>query len=421
MFDPVRVRQVLLNLLSNGIKFTSAGDVLLRVSLLSQTPDEAELHFSVGDDGIGIPAEKQASIFEAFTQADNSIGRNFGGTGLGLTISSRLVALMNSRIELESEPNRGSVFHFRLACPILKDSEASFAESLDRLSHSLAVRSRRLLIADDNPRNAAIVQRLTQSWGFRADVAASGESAIHLALAAGNEDTPYDFFLLDAEMPRVNGFACAKALKGYGYDPARLMIMLASTGLREASTKIAELNISTYFVKPVAERELFAALQRFLTGQPNSANPAKEAAEPALEQVGLRVLVAEDNATNQRLVSRLLEKQGHLVTVASDGLEALAALKLNSFDVVLMDVQMPNLDGFQTTAAIRQAEAATGGRLPIIALTAHAISGYKETCLQAGMDGYLSKPIHSAELSRILKQLGQTAMISPVSLRENTS
>jgi CheY-like chemotaxis protein len=256
------------------------------------------------------------------------------------------------------------------------------------------------------------MQRMVQQWNVRADVATSGESAIQLTAGAEANDDPYEMFLIDTEMPGMDGLTCVQMLQSRGYVPSRMVLMVTAANLNAASAQLKKQGILNYVLKPILESELRTVLQALKRGALNEKQITKQSARTSRGENGLRVLVAEDNLTNRRLISRLLEMQGHQVTLACDGVEALTALDKSDFDVVLMDIQMPNLDGFQTTAAIRKAELETAKRLPIIALTAHAVSGYKETCLEAGMDGYLSKPIQIAELNLALGQVRENAPVS---------
>jgi len=399
LLDMDRIRQVLLNLLSNAIKFTDQGEVELRVSCSLTSALEAALHFSVRDTGMGIPKEKQPEIFEAFSQVDGSISRRFGGTGLGLTISSRLVTLMDGRIWVESAPDVGSTFHFTVTCPIVHD-----------LPVAPVVKSRpaaadiRVLIVDDNEVNRRILEGMLTNWGWANEAVDSGATALELMAAAARNQNPYSVILLDAHMPGMDGFAVAKRIKGDLRLSGTPIMMLSSSNLSSEAAQCRQLGISTYVVKPVGQTELRDALCAIMSesspGEP-ALVPGDCAGSPS-ESSGLRILVAEDNRVNRVLALRLLEKAGHSVTLACDGREAVAKSGEQDFDVVLMDVQMPEMDGFGATAAIRERELISGKHLPILAVTAHAMAGYRESCLSAGMDGYLSKPIRTEELYKAL-------------------
>jgi signal transduction histidine kinase/DNA-binding response OmpR family regulator len=398
LIDFDRVRQVILNLLSNAIKFTGEGEVSMSVAVAHKDENEVELEFCVRDTGIGIPEDKQAVIFDAFVQADSSTNRRFGGTGLGLAISSRLLQLMNSRIQLQSEDGTGSSFSFRLLSPLANNTQTNRHE--DSIASSAGLR---MLVVDDNALNRRILRQMTESWGCRTDTASNGEEALGLAIAASKASDPFAAVLLDAHMPGLDGFALARMMREDKRASGAPIMMLNASDLDSDAARTKELDIRAYVIKPVSEGDLREALNVVLS----TARPNRRRADKAQRPLsgGLRILVAEDNVTNQRLVLRLLEKQGHTVTVASDGLEVLQKLEHQEFDAVLMDIQMPTLDGFQTTALIREREKLSGKYLPVIALTAHAMSGYRESCLEAGMDGYLSKPIQTQELYRVLDSL----------------
>ncbi|MBV9676430.1 MAG: response regulator, partial [Acidobacteriaceae bacterium] len=389
LIDMDRVRQVLLNLLSNAIKFTDKGEVELNVSCSSQSDEEVTLHFSVRDTGMGIPEEKQPGIFEAFVQADGSISRRFGGTGLGLAISSRLVALMGGHLWVESKPGQGSTFHFVLTCPIVQVSSA--APTSRDLHPSVNMR---VLVVDDNEVNRRILQGTLTNWGWANDAADSGAAALKLISAAVQNKRPYSAILLDAHMPEMDGFAVARHMKADPRFSGIPIMMLSSSNLSSEADRCRQLGIEIYIVKPIGQAELREALCAATSRSPQdiaAPSPAPDTTDSSSES-GLRILVAEDNRTNRVLVTRLLQKQGHSVTLACDGREAVQKSGEQEFDVVLMDIQMPEMDGFQATAAIRERELSSGKHLPILAVTAHAMAGYRESCLSAGMDGYLSKP-----------------------------
>lgn len=399
LIDMDRVRQVLLNLLSNAIKFTDKGEVELSVSCSSRSDEEVTLHFSVRDTGMGIPEEKQSGIFEAFVQADGSISRCFGGTGLGLTISSRLVALMGGRLGVQSKPGQGSTFYFALTCPIVQD--ASAAPNLREPHPSAEVR---ILVVDDNEVNRRILQETLTNWSWANDVAASGAAALKLISAAVQNKRPYSAILLDAHMPEMDGFAVARHMKADPRFSGIPIMMLSSSSLSSEADRCRQLGIETYVVKPISQAELREVLYDVIrrTPQDSAAPSSAPGITDSSSESGLRILVAEDNRINRVLVTRLLQKQGHSVTLVCNGREAVQKSGEQEFDVVLMDIQMPEMDGLQATAAIRERELSNGKRLPILAVTAHAMAGYRESCLSAGMDGYLSKPIRTEELFEAL-------------------
>jgi len=415
--DPGRLRQVLLNLVSNAVKFTDRGEVDLTVQRLSGTNGDVELQFSVRDTGIGIPPDKLARIFEAFEQADASVTRTHGGTGLGLTISAKLVAMMGGSLEVESTVGVGSTFHFRARFP-LSDQQVQ-----RRSTRSLPeLRGLRVLIVDDNATNRLILHDMLIHWNMRPHCVASGPKAVQAIRESAVEGSPFPLVLLDAMMPEMDGFAVAEMLRGNrAYDGATIM-MLSSADQQADVVRCRSIGIQSYLTKPVVSSVLFNAIVHVLdkfhgsvkSGTPASPHsPARQLLEPrgdvtydpaALATTDrLRILLAEDNLINQKVAVGLLEAAGHQVSVVNNGKEAVAALEKQPFDVVLMDVQMPELDGFQATAAIREGEKRTGRHTPIIALTARAMKGDHERCLAAGMDEYVSKPIQREELLRAIE------------------
>ena len=397
--DPGRLKQVVSNLVGNAIKFTARGHVLLNVREESRGDGCTMLHFAVSDTGIGIAPEKQASVFEAFSQADGSTTRRFGGTGLGLTISASLVHLMGGRIWLESEPGAGSTFHFTAAF----DTAAMPAQPpADPRLAGLPV-----LIIDDNAVNRRIFQEQLARWQMRPTAVDGGEAALKALTAAAARGAPYRLVLLDANMPDVDGFAVAQRIADRPELAGSTIMMLTSSGRYGDAARCREVGISAYLVKPVSFDELYSAichtLQKVSTAivppAPASAAPAAAGRATAARAAAaalttpLNVLLAEDNVVNQRVAVGLLSQRGHHVTVTSNGLEALAALEHGRFDLVLMDLQMPELSGLDATAAIRERERQNGGHIRIVAMTAHTMKGDRERCLAAGMDGYVSKPI----------------------------
>jgi signal transduction histidine kinase/DNA-binding response OmpR family regulator len=400
--DPGRIRQILINLVGNAIKFTAKGEIVVKIEEAAREDqagaDSATLHFSVRDTGLGIAAEKQAGVFEAFSQADGSMARKFGGTGLGLTISKSLIELMHGRIWLESEPGRGSTFHFtiRLGLTDSPCARASFAQPaiLQRL---------RALIVDDNATSGKVLEGMLSRWGMRPTVCDGGRAGLAALQIAKAQDRPFPLVLLDGQMPDMDGFMVAELIR---QDPAlagATIMMLTSAGRAGDAARCRELGISVYLVKPIRQGDLLnaicAALQNAPQDRPDLVITKHTVRE---ERNRYRILLAEDNPVNQRLALRLLEKRGFDVTVVGDGGAALNALDKNAFDIILMDVQMPEMDGFETTAAIRAKEKLTGLHVPIIAMTAHALKGDQERCLGAGMDAYVSKPIRTEELFKII-------------------
>ncbi len=395
--DAMRLGQVLLNLLGNAIEFTSAGEINLSVETVSQTPGDCTLRFSVSDTGIGMTPKQMHIIFEPFTQADGSTTRKYGGTGLGLTISRKLAEAMGGRIWVESEAGRGSTF--RLEVTLAQQQEVPPEEAPD-------LSSPRMLVVDDNHTNLRILSGYLEKWNIRADLVDSGVRALEMLRLAHRAGEPYSLVLLDALMPEMDGFALAERIRQDPTLASAGIMMLSSADLMADAERCRQLGIRRYLVKPVFPRHLLEAIQNVLFGQPAPPFAAGLPAAPeTLPRASLRILLAEDNPVNQRLAFRILEKQGHSVTLATNGAEALAAHHSGVFDVILMDVQMPELDGFEATAAIRALERATGNRTPILALTAHALSDDRERCLKAGMDGYLAKPFKAADLLAALEHL----------------
>jgi PAS domain S-box-containing protein len=399
--DPTRLTQVLSNLLGNAIKFTSQGEVELRAALNSQHADGATLHFTVRDTGIGIPLQKQKSIFEPFAQGDGSTSRRFGGTGLGLTISARLVEMMGGRIWVESQPGQGSCFHFTARVGVVKSEQAFEPAELARLT-GLSV-----LVADDNGANRRIVAELLECSGMRPVLAASGAEALTRLEEAQAANAPFAVMILDCHMPEMGGFQLVEVIRQRPALAGTTIVMLTSAGQRGDAARCRELGIAAYLTKPVNQSQLVESIQSALGRKgAGSAAPAliTPYSLPAVESK-LRVLLAEDNAVNQTLAARLLEKQGHSVVVVGTGRAALEALDEQEFDLVLMDVQMPDMDGLEATAAIREREKGNGIHVPIIAMTAHAMTGDRERCLAAGMDGYVAKPISGQALAREINRV----------------
>jgi len=384
--DPGRLRQVLLNLLSNAIKFTSRGEVVLQVRAESKDERSASLSFSVRDTGIGIPKEKQAAIFQEFVQADSSTTRKYGGTGLGLTISARLIELMGGRISVESEPGRGSTFRFTVRIQRAK----VLTPPMVRLAE---LEGTRVLIVDDNDTNRRILDENVRDWGMKPILAEGFAPALSALRTARDAGDPFPLVLLDLQMPGRDGFSLADEVRR---DPAlartRIVLLASSIGPAEVD-RCHELGIKAHLAKPVKPSQLRDVLRAVLGGVGRQTPPAPAAAATSRAGRRRRILLAEDNRVNQRVATDLLEGRGHEVVVAGNGREALELLERSSFDLVLMDVQMPVLDGFEATAEIRRKETAGARRVPIIAMTAHALSGDRERCLQGGMDGYLPKPI----------------------------
>ncbi len=408
--DPTRLRQILVNLAGNAVKFTDRGEVCLHVSMECSEAGSTVLHFVVRDTGIGIPVEKHESIFAAFTQADASTTRKFGGTGLGLTISSRLVQMMGGRIWIESEPGKGSRLHFTARFGIAPSGPSSPMPPTSRSLSGVSV-----LIVDDNATNRRVLANAVTRWGLKASLAASAQDAILMVQSAASAGSPFALMLCDVHMPDMDGFELAERVLRDPILSAVKIILLTSGGQRGDGARCRELGVAAYLTKPVGQAELWAAMTEILepraVGQQQDAPFTRHSLRE--HRAALRILVAEDNAVNQQLVRRLLEKQNHAVVIVNNGREAVMATEGQSFDLLLMDVQMPEMDGLQATAAIRRAENETGKHQRIVAMTAHAMNGDRERCLAAGMDGYVSKPIRARELTEIISSLQVELCASP--------
>jgi len=396
--DPSRLRQVLINLLGNSLKFTERGEVNLRVQRESANEESISLHFSVEDTGIGIPAEKQARIFEAFTQVDGSTARRFGGTGLGLTICRQLVEMMGGRIWVESALGQGSTFHFTASFGISK--AAGSPKPVDKAQ----LKGMRVLVVDDNLTNRRILERLLAGWGMKPTLADNGRQALETLAQAREAHKPFPLVLTDGNMPEMDGFQLAEEIRKNPELSGATVMMLTSGGQRGDAARCRELGLAGYLTKPVGQGELLDAVLRVAGSKGSTEKPAVVTRHSLREERRpLRILLAEDNLVNQTLASRLLEKHGHNVVTTGNGREALERLENESFDLVLMDVQMPEIDGFEATATIRKKEETTGTHLPVVAMTAHAMQGDKERCLAAGMDGYVSKPVNAKELLAVVQ------------------
>jgi CheY-like chemotaxis protein len=403
--DPGRLRQVIFNLVGNAIKFTESGEVGLQVKLRGHENDEYQIEFAVIDTGIGVAPERQQAIFAPFSQADGSTTRRFGGTGLGLTISSQLVALMGGQIEIESKIGLGSTFRFcaRFKRPLSLFTQPSVGGSTD-------LRGIAVLVVDDNATNRRILEEMLRRWDARPTAVDSGAAALAEMRRAIEIGEPYPLVLVDAVMPEMDGFALVERIRQDPTFAPPTIMMLTSADRKGDTNRCRNLGLAAYLVKPIKAAELRDAITSCLdTNHPGPSPkllaPGRTSASPAPGETAvapLRILLAEDNPVNQRVALHLLNKQRHATTVVGNGKEALAALEQQEYDLVLMDVQMPEMDGFEATRAVRAKEATTGRRLPIIAMTAHAMKGDRERCLAAGMDDYVSKPVHAGDLYRAL-------------------
>ncbi len=396
--DASRLRQVIVNLVGNAIKFTEKGEVLVQVEKEKVAGDEIVLRFLVADTGIGIPREKQALVFRAFEQADSSTTREYGGTGLGLSISAQLVELMGGRITVDSEPGRGSRFRFAARFPLP-------ARGRRKARRFPKLRGLRVLVVDDNATNRRILEEVFRQWRMRPKAASGGREALAEMRRAVKARRPYALVLVDAQMPGMDGFGLAEEICK---SPrlARATIMMLTSGPRtDDRDRCREAGISSYLTKPIKQSDLMDAIMAVLDPRAMARSKTTDGEAPAPETRRLRVLVAEDNPVNQQVAVGMLERAGHSAVVADNGREALALFEHEPFDLVLMDVQMPELDGLETAAAIRAREQTTGGHVPIVAVTAHALKGDAERCLAAGMDDYLAKPLHPRELQAAIKRV----------------
>ena len=399
--DPLRLRQIIVNLVGNAIKFTEQGEVVFSVECVRQTDEDCSLHFTVADTGIGIPRSKQQSIFESFAQADGSMTRKHGGTGLGLAISSELVKIMGGRIWVESDVGVGSTFHFEL--PLLKDSSVSQRDLEIDLE---PLRNKRVLVVDDSATARHSLVDFLFSWNLRAvSVDRSRAAMVELQQAAAAQEA-FSIVLVDATMPGGEGMELAATIRDdQRFEHTFVIVLLATTQHREA-LKCRELDLP-HLPKPVRPSDLLDCMLTQVGGK-RSERSGTPAAEVRASRT-LRILLAEDHPINQDLAVRILERWGHVVTVANDGREAVEACKTEEFDLVLMDVQMPEMDGLAATAALRALEKPAGRHTPVIAMTAHAMEGDKERCLAAGMDGYVTKPIDRARLFRAIEEVTDAA------------
>jgi two-component system sensor histidine kinase/response regulator len=405
--DPGRLRQMLLNLAGNAVKFTDRGEVTVEATLVEETAEQATIRFEVKDTGIGIPEDRQAVIFDRFTQVDGSTTRKYGGTGLGLAIVKRFVEMMGGVIGLDSGENKGSTFHFTLGFPIQKSPafEIPAAGTVD-------VRSLPVLVVDDNPTSRQLLSEMVTGWGMCPTLAAGGEEALGLMEQAKRDGGKFELAIIDARMPEMDGFALVQEINGRGDLHHPTTIMLTSAGRVGDGARCRELGISGYLMKPAKKRDLWDAITIALGNPPANGKELELITQHSLRENrrSLRVLVAEDSPVNLKLVTRLLEKRGHVVESTANGRGVLRALEKGQFDLVLMDVQMPEMDGLEATAAIRGREKESGRHTPIVAMTAHAMKGDRERCLDAGMDAYVSKPVRAGELFETVERVTPTSV-----------
>ena len=402
--DASRVRQVLVNLVGNAVKFTEKGEIVVEIERDPKPTEQTILlHFCVRDTGIGIAKDKQDMIFGAFTQADSSTTRRYGGTGLGLAITRRLIDLMGGKLWLESEPGVGSAFHFTIQFQRASAQPVSDYPDPQILSHAS------ILVVDDNETNRIILVEMLGRWGMQIVTAKDAREALEILVRSGNRAPRFSAVISDLQMPDMDGFELVENIRKsvqFGQIPVLLLSSSVQQGEQE---RCRQLGISAYLAKPIQPSELLNAILSALSLHASEPNQTQDKTQEVLPQSdrrqGMKVLLAEDNAVNRTLATRLLQKHGHTVVVVENGREALEALERETVDLVLMDVQMPEMDGLEATAAIREKEKKTGHHLPIIALTAHAMKGDREKCLAAGTDDYLTKPIRTADLFAVVERL----------------
>jgi signal transduction histidine kinase/DNA-binding response OmpR family regulator len=413
--DPGRLRQIIVNLVGNAIKFTEQGEIVVRVVVKSQDAERAALQFSITDTGIGIPLEKQARMFDAFEQADTSTTREYGGTGLGLAISKQLVELMGGQMKIESEVGRGTTFSFTANFALQKNPTPKRDESDREFLQGMNV-----LVVDDNETNRFILQEITTVWGMKPTSVDGVDGAIQAMERAEHAGNPVELVLTDMYMPKRNGLELIEWIRSRAEFAKANVIILSSGPTPEHRARAKELDVDSYLTKPVRQSTLFDAIADTMGPTEVFAKPLEESGTIAVEQ-SLQVLLAEDNPVNQLTATTMLEKLHHTVVVANNGREAIDQISKQDFDLVFMDVQMPELDGMAATREIRENEKVTGVHLPIVAMTAHAMKGDKEKCLDAGMDDYISKPIRRAALAEVIGRVVERFINTTDEALEQTS
>jgi signal transduction histidine kinase/DNA-binding response OmpR family regulator len=396
--DSNRLRQILVNLTGNAIKFTTKGEVAVQVSVMERGETRSRLHFSVRDTGIGISPEDEKKLFQPFEQADSSTTRRYGGTGLGLAISSRIVDLMGGKIWMESVPDLGSTFYFELTLVRVEAPEKAIAPTTGEDLNHMAV-----LIIDDNGTNRRILEEMALRWHMRPALADSGAAGLALLRQAASAGHPFRLVLLDEQMPEMDGLAVIDHIRSELSLKDTKIILLTSADQSASAARCRQRGVAVYLTKPIRLAELFASIHKVMGEQNPQVARRHLSSKPRPAEHSLRILVAEDNQINQRLAEAMLDKMGHRVAIAASGTEGLVMWRQSEFDLILMDVQMPELDGFEATLLIRKEEALTGKHIPIIAMTANAMSGDRERCLASGMDGYLSKPINRQSLEQAIR------------------
>jgi PAS domain S-box-containing protein len=397
--DPGRLRQIITNLVNNAIKFTEKGEVAVSAKEEEKNEDEVCLHFTVTDTGIGIPKTKQQDIFNAFAQADSSTTREHGGSGLGLAIASQLAEIMGGRVWVESKVGKGSTFHFRVRFGLLKGPEEKLIPAELKDLKDLSV-----LVVDDNDTNRYILKEILTNWHINSAEVDSGQGALAVMKQAKKVGKPFSLVLIDYNMPEMDGFTLAEKINQDPDLAKSIIMMLTSAATRGDSARCRKLGISGYLIKPVKQSELLDAIMLSLGATTKEKEPVPLITRHTIRESrrGLHILLAEDNIINQKVAVHILERYGHKVIVAKNGQEVLQALKKENFDLILMDVQMPKMDGFAATASIREKEKKTGSHIPIIAMTAHAMKGDRERCLDSGMNDYIAKPLKAEHLTKTI-------------------
>jgi two-component system sensor histidine kinase/response regulator len=397
--DPIRLRQILVNLINNAIKYTEKGEIVVSVREESKTKNEVRLRFKVADTGIGIPEAKQRLIFDPFAQADGSITRRQGGSGLGLAISSQLVELMDGQIGVKSKVGEGSTFYFDVRLGLRKKTEEKLSPAEQKELKNLPV-----LVVDDNATNRRILKEMLINWSMKPKTVRSGQTALTAMQEAKKAAAPFPLIVIDSNMPKMDGFTLAERIKKNPALAKTTIIMLTSAGVSGDVDRCRKLGISAYMTKPIKQSELLDAIM-LVVGTPARGKkkvPLITGDKIRKPHRHLHILLAEDNIINQKVAIHILEKNGHKVSVANNGNEVLSALEKARFDIILMDVQMPIMDGFKTTFSIRKKEKGAGSHIPIIAMTAHALKGDRERCLDVGMDEYVAKPLKPEELIKTI-------------------
>ncbi|HEX8899184.1 MAG TPA: response regulator [Chthoniobacterales bacterium] len=410
--DPMRLRQILTNLIDNAIKFTDRGDVTLTAAIKSGSGVQRTLHFTVSDTGVGVPEAKQTLIFEAFAQADGTTTRTHGGTGLGLAIAAHLVRQMAGEIWVESAPGEGTKFHF-VAPFAVRPEPAPNVRQLD----ASELENLQVLVVDDNAVNRRILRDMLANWRMRPAVVASGAAAIVEMLRAAHNEEPYPLVILDGVMPEMDGFAVAKEIREHAELAGATVMMLSSALPAGAAQRCQELGVASYLTKPVCQSDLLDAILVAL-GRTEAEQKEELSRTRTADRSALRILLAEDNLINRAVAVGILQKHGHTIVHACNGREAVEAVSAQAFDLVLMDVQMPEMDGLEATRRIRESEQTSAEHIRIVAMTAHAMVGDRERCLAAGMDDYVSKPLRKEDLLRVItatqseKERDQETMVS---------